>query len=67
MFADIEESSQRKSHGKSQSRELLKNSYEVLRAELPSFRARELKTTGNGLMATLDGPAWAIRFACSSA
>jgi class 3 adenylate cyclase len=45
---------------------LLQNSHEVLRGELRSFRGRELKTPGNGLMATFDGPARAIRFACSA-
>jgi pimeloyl-ACP methyl ester carboxylesterase/DNA-binding winged helix-turn-helix (wHTH) protein len=67
MFAHIEESGPRESQlGKHRSHELLKKSYEVLRAELPAFRGRELKTTYDGLMATFDGPARAIRFACSA-
>jgi class 3 adenylate cyclase len=37
-----------------------------LRTELAVFRGRELKTTGDGMMATFDGPARAIKFACSA-
>jgi pimeloyl-ACP methyl ester carboxylesterase/DNA-binding winged helix-turn-helix (wHTH) protein len=67
MFAYIEESSPREAQiGEERWRELLKRSYEVLRTELAAFRGRELKTTGDGLMATFDGPARAIRFACSA-
>ena len=29
------------------------------------FRGREIKTTGDGFLATFDGPARAIRFACA--
>src|SRR5262249_19625130 len=58
MFAYIEESNSHKSQlGKQPRHELLRNSYEVLRAELPAFRGHELKTTNHGLMATFDGPA----------
>jgi class 3 adenylate cyclase len=67
VFTDIKESSPSESQVKKrESRELLQNSHEVLRAELGSFRGRELKTTFDGLMATFDGPARAIRFACSA-
>jgi pimeloyl-ACP methyl ester carboxylesterase/DNA-binding winged helix-turn-helix (wHTH) protein len=67
MFAYIEESRPRDAQiGEQQWRELLKSSYEVLRTELAAFRGRELKTTGDGIMATFDGPARAIRFACSA-
>ena len=67
MFAYIEESGPREAQiGEQRWRELLKSSYEVLRTELAAFRGRELRTTGDGLMATFDGPARAIRFACSA-
>ena len=67
MFAYIEESSPREAQiGEQRWRELLKTSYEVLRTELAAFRGRELKTSGDGLMASFDGPARAIRFACSA-
>ena len=67
MFSDIEESSRREPLArKSPSRELLKKSYVVLRNELSAFLGRQLKTNGDGLMATFEGPARAIRFACSA-
>jgi len=67
MFAYIEESRARAAEiGEQRWRDLLKSSYEVLRTELAAFRGRELKTKGDGLMATFDGPARAIKFACSA-
>jgi class 3 adenylate cyclase len=45
--------------------ELLRRFYEVLRSELATFRGREIRTVSDGLLATFDGPARAIRFACS--
>jgi pimeloyl-ACP methyl ester carboxylesterase/DNA-binding winged helix-turn-helix (wHTH) protein len=67
MFSYIEESTPREAEiGQQRWRELLKGSYEVLRTELAAFRGRELKTIGDGLMATFDGPARAIKFACSA-
>jgi class 3 adenylate cyclase len=67
MFACIEESRPREAQISEQRwRELLKSSYEILRTELAVFRGRELKTTGDGMMATFDGPARAIKFACSA-
>ena len=46
-------------------RELLRNYYLVLRKELTAFRGREVNTAGDGLLATFDGPARAIRCAGS--
>jgi pimeloyl-ACP methyl ester carboxylesterase/DNA-binding winged helix-turn-helix (wHTH) protein len=67
MFIYIEESRPLEAQiGEQRWRELLKSSYELLRAELAAFHGRELKMTGNGLMATFDGPARAIKFACSA-
>jgi pimeloyl-ACP methyl ester carboxylesterase len=37
----------------------------VVRRELERFRGREVKMTGDGALATFDGPARAIRCACS--
>ena len=36
-----------------------------MRKELSAFRGREVDTAGDGLLATFDGPARAIRCACS--
>ena len=46
--------------------ELLSTCYEVLRMELAAFRGREVKTTADGLLATFDGPARAIKYAYSA-
>jgi class 3 adenylate cyclase len=43
---------------------LLKHN-EVVRKELAKYRGREVKTTGDGFLATFDGPARAIKCACS--
>jgi class 3 adenylate cyclase len=45
--------------------ELLRRFYELLRAELVTFRGREIRTVSDGLLVTFDGPARAIRCACS--
>jgi pimeloyl-ACP methyl ester carboxylesterase/DNA-binding winged helix-turn-helix (wHTH) protein len=45
--------------------ELLRRFYELLRAELETFRGREIRTVSDGLLVTFDGPARAIRCACS--
>ena len=37
----------------------------LVRRELQRFRGREIKTTGDGFLATFDGPARAIRSACA--
>ena len=38
---------------------------EVVRQQLARFRGREVKTTGDGFLATFDGPARAIRSAAA--
>ena len=43
----------------------LGNYYAVLRRELSTFRGHEVNTAGDGLLATFDGPARAIRCAQS--
>jgi class 3 adenylate cyclase len=37
----------------------------LIRAELERFRGREIQTTGDGFLATFDGPGRAIRCACA--
>ena len=46
-------------------RELLQRHHEVVREQLRRFRGKELDTAGDGVFASFDGPARAIR--CSSA
>jgi class 3 adenylate cyclase len=66
MFTDIVGSTQRASElGDARWRELLGNWYTVMRKELTAFRGREVGTAGDGLLATFDGPARAIRCASS--
>ncbi len=45
--------------------ELLKSFYGSARRELAGFRGREIDTAGDGLLASFDGPARAIRCACA--
>jgi class 3 adenylate cyclase len=45
--------------------ELLATHDSVTRAELERFRGREIKTTGDGFLATFDGPGRAVRCACA--
>jgi len=64
MFTDIVDSTQRASAmGDRGWRDLLDAQNEVLRRELGRFRGREVKTLGDGMLATFDGPARAIRCA----
>ncbi len=66
MFTDIVGSTQRAAElGDSRWRELRGNWHAVMRRELAAFRGREVDTAGDGLLATFDGPARAIRCACS--
>jgi class 3 adenylate cyclase len=46
-------------------RQLLATHDALVRAELDRFRGREVKSTGDGVLATFDGPARAIRCACA--
>ena len=66
MFNDIVGSTERAAElGDRQWRELLGNYYAVVRKELTAFRGREVNTTGDGLVATFDGPARAMQCAVS--
>ncbi len=46
-------------------KQLLDDYYSTARRELDRFRGREIKTTGDGLLATFDGPARGIRCAAA--
>jgi class 3 adenylate cyclase len=64
MFTDIVDSTTKASAmGDRAWRDLLEAQNEVLRRELARFRGREVKTLGDGMLATFDGPARAIRCA----
>jgi class 3 adenylate cyclase len=66
MFADIVASTEMAAElGDRRWLELLKSYYSVARNELTAFRGREVDTAGDGFFATFDGPARAIRCACS--
>ena len=62
MFTDIVGSTQRAAEfGDAAWRELLAAHQAAVRRELERFRGREVKTLGDGSLATFDGPARAIR------
>jgi pimeloyl-ACP methyl ester carboxylesterase len=66
MFVDIVGSTQRAAElGDLRWRHLLNDFYTAVRRELTAFRGHEVNTAGDGLLATFDGPARAIRCACS--
>ena len=67
LFIDIIDSTRHLAEwGDRRWRELLGQFYGILRKNLEQFRGREIDTTGDGLFATFDGPARAIRCACSA-
>ena len=62
MFTDIVGSTERAAElGDARWRELLAAHQAAVRRELMRFRGREVKTLGDGYLATFDGPARAIR------
>jgi class 3 adenylate cyclase len=66
MFTDVVGSTERAaSVGDRQWRDLLDAHDAAVRHQLAAFRGREVKTTGDGFLATFDGPARAIRSACA--
>jgi class 3 adenylate cyclase len=66
MFTHIVDSIERAAAmGEQRWSELLRRFYDVLRSELATFRGQEIRTVSDGLLATFDGPARAIRCACS--
>jgi class 3 adenylate cyclase len=66
LFTDIVGSTKRAAEmGDSRWTGLLEQYYGAARQELERFRGREIKTTGDGFLATFDGPARAVRCAQS--
>jgi class 3 adenylate cyclase len=66
LFADIVGSTEHAaSLGDSKWRELLETYLTLARRQLELFRGREVDTAGDGMFATFDGPARAIRCAAS--
>ena len=62
MFTDIADSTKRAANlGDARWRELLAAHQSAVRRELARFGGREVKTMGDGSLATFDGPARAIR------
>ena len=44
-----------------------RRNHALIRTDLARFRGREVKTTGDGILATFDGPARGVRCACAIA
>src|SRR5262249_58702420 len=66
LFVDVVSSTERAAElGDRRWRDLLDRYYAAVRRELARFRGREIDTAGDGVFATFDGPARAIR--CASA
>ncbi len=64
LFTDIVGSTEKAAElGDSRWRELLESYYSLAQRELDRFRGHEVKTTGDGFLATFDGPARGIRCA----
>jgi class 3 adenylate cyclase len=61
MFTDIVSSTEHAARvGDKQWRAVLENQQRVVRAEIARYRGVEIKTTGDGFLATFDGPVRAI-------
>ncbi len=64
LFTDIVESTRHAAAlGNRRWHRVLEEHHEVVRRALDRFRGREIKTTGDGVLATFEGPARAIRAA----
>ena len=64
LFTDIVGSTERAAElGDRRWRDLLESHYDMVRKELDRFRGMEVKTIGDGFLATFDGPARAIHCA----
>ena len=48
-------------------RDLLDSHHATIRRNLGRFRGKEVKSTGDGILATFDGPARGVRCACAIA
>ena len=68
LFTDIVGSTEKAAAlGDRRWRDLLDNHHATIRRNLTRFRGREIKTTGDGVLATFDGPARGVRCACAIA
>ena len=68
LFLDIASSTERAAElGDTAWRNLLNSYYAIVRKELARFRGKETNTTGDGFLATFDGPARAVRCALAIA
>jgi class 3 adenylate cyclase len=66
LYTDIDDSTTQAAElGDKRWKALLEKHHEAVRRELTRFRGREIKTMGDGFLATFDGPARAIACACS--
>jgi pimeloyl-ACP methyl ester carboxylesterase len=64
MFTDIVQSTERVAEiGDRRWRELLDNFYTIVRRHIEGYRGQEIDTAGDGLFASFDGPARAVRCA----
>jgi class 3 adenylate cyclase len=68
LFTDIVGSTEKAaSLGDRRWRVLLDNHHATIRRNMVRFRGHEVKTTGDGILATFDGPARGVRCACAIA
>ena len=66
LFTDIIGSTEKAaSLGDRRWRDLLDSHHATIRRNLARFRGHEVKTTGDGILATFDGPARGVRCACA--
>jgi class 3 adenylate cyclase len=68
LFTDIVGSTEKAAAlGNRRWRDPLDNHHATIRRSLTRFRGQEIKTTGDGVLATFDGPARGVRCACAIA
>jgi pimeloyl-ACP methyl ester carboxylesterase len=68
LFTDIVGSTEKAAAlGDRRWRDLLDKHHATIRSNLTRFRGNEVKTTGDGFLATFDGPARGVRCACALA
>jgi class 3 adenylate cyclase len=66
LFTDIVGSTEHAAElGDRRWRDVLVSHHGIVRRQLDRFRGREVKTMGDGFLATFDGPARAVRCACA--
>lgn len=66
LFTDIVGSTERAAEmGNQRWADLIQTHFQVLRRDLERFRGKEIVTTGDGIFATFDGPARAVRCGCA--